>query len=184
MSNFKSTLLSYDFYLEDGLFKNLSVPDGIDKDALIEVILMECGEMQPVWTDPEFMQHMIGTWSKKWERTFEKWVAALEKEYDPLNNYDRTEEWETNTKSDMKSVTSSETNKSAYDTSSLTPYDKVTGNSTDDASGKETRKGHTYGNIGVTTSQQMLQAELDIAKWNIYEHIKDLFMQDFCIMVY
>ena len=40
------------------------------------------------------------------------------------------------------------------------------------------------GNIGVTTSQQMLQSELDIARWNLYEHIADLFCSEFCIMVY
>ena len=41
-----------------------------------------------------------------------------------------------------------------------------------------------YGNIGVTTSQQMLQAELDVRAWNIYEHITDLFIKDFLIPVY
>ena len=52
------------------------------------------------------------------------------------------------------------------------------GNSTD------THGGRIHGNIGVTTSQQMLQQELDIAKWNLIEHITDIFMQEFCIMVY
>lgn len=44
--------------------------------------------------------------------------------------------------------------------------------------------GHMYGNIGVTTSQQMLQAELDIAEWNLYEHIADIFVRELCIPVY
>ena len=60
MSNFKSTLLSYHRYLDDGLFKNLLVPEGIDSQILIQIILKECGEMTPVWTDPVFMQDMIG----------------------------------------------------------------------------------------------------------------------------
>ena len=47
-----------------------------------------------------------------------------------------------------------------------------------------TRLGRAHGNIGVTTSQQMLQSELDIARWNIYEQITDLFLSEFCIMVY
>ena len=41
-----------------------------------------------------------------------------------------------------------------------------------------------YGNIGVTTSQQMLQSELDVARWNVYEQIADLFVDEFCIMIY
>ena len=43
---------------------------------------------------------------------------------------------------------------------------------------------HLYGNIGVTTSQQMLKDELDVATWNLYEHISDIFIDEFCILVY
>lgn len=41
-----------------------------------------------------------------------------------------------------------------------------------------------FGNIGVTTSQQMLESELKIAEWNLYEHIADIFIDEFCILVY
>lgn len=41
-----------------------------------------------------------------------------------------------------------------------------------------------FGNIGVTTSQQMLKDELDIATWNLYDHISDIFIEEFCILVY
>ena len=43
---------------------------------------------------------------------------------------------------------------------------------------------HLFGNIGVTTSQQMLESELNIATWNLYEHISDIFIDEFCILVY
>lgn len=43
---------------------------------------------------------------------------------------------------------------------------------------------HLYGNIGVTTSQQMLKDELDVATWSLYEHISDIFIDEFCILVY
>ena len=196
MSDFKSTLHSYDYYLTDGLFKNLVIPDGLDRDTLIYCIMSECGEMQPVWTDPEFMQEMIGAWSKKWAHTFERWLKALETDYAPLNNYDRyedvDEEHDNNIKSDSssKSKNTVDTSKSAYDSQMYQPYDNVSTNGSMDDSSKSNdagtfkRRAHMYGNIGVTTSQQMLEAEYDVAKWNIYEHIKDLFMQDFCIMIY
>ena len=45
--------------------------------------------------------------------------------------------------------------------------------------------GHLYGNIGVTTSQQMLNAELDLrAKVNIYDVIAEMFYREFCVYVY
>lgn len=180
MSNFKSTIYAYDYYLEDGLFADAVFPDGIDADLVKAVILIECGEMQPVFTDAEFMQNMIGAWCYKWQPTFERWINALTEEYDPLSNYDRHEEWTDQIYHTTGGSASS--SKSAYDSTTLTPYDKV--ETSDSGNSFDTRNGHTYGNIGVTTSQAMLKAELDIAEWNIYEHIKDLFMQEFCIMIY
>ena len=56
-----------------------------------------------------------------------------------------------------------------------------------DEGGEEVSSSHggrIHGNIGVTTSQQMLQAELDISRWNIVQQITDLFVTEFCIMVY
>jgi len=45
--------------------------------------------------------------------------------------------------------------------------------------------GHLYGNIGVTTSQQMLHSELDLrSKVNIYDVIAEMFYKEFCVYVY
>ena len=46
------------------------------------------------------------------------------------------------------------------------------------------RKAHLYGNIGVTTSQQMLESELNIGYWNIYNKITELFVSEFLLLVY
>ena len=44
---------------------------------------------------------------------------------------------------------------------------------------------HGYGNIGITSAQELFLREAkDVATWNMYEHIADLFCQEFCIMVY
>lgn len=43
---------------------------------------------------------------------------------------------------------------------------------------------HIHGNIGVTTSQQMLESELQLQYWNLYNKISNIFMKEFCIMVY
>ena len=43
---------------------------------------------------------------------------------------------------------------------------------------------HIHGNIGVTTSQQMLESELQLQYWNLYNKISNLFMKEFCIMIY
>ena len=45
--------------------------------------------------------------------------------------------------------------------------------------------GHVYGNIGVTTSSKMLEEFMKTRlNWNLYEVISDLYVKEFCIMVY
>ena len=43
---------------------------------------------------------------------------------------------------------------------------------------------HLYGNIGVTTSTQMLEDFLRVERFTIYEQIADIFVDEFCILIY
>lgn len=52
------------------------------------------------------------------------------------------------------------------------------------ASEKLIHSAHLYGNIGVTTSTQMLEDYLRVERFNIYEQIADIFVDEFCIRVY
>ena len=49
---------------------------------------------------------------------------------------------------------------------------------------KHTRTGRVHGNIGVTTSQQMIQSERDLVVFNLYDVIAESFIETFCLMVY
>ena len=232
MSTVKITLIGLQQYLhnvDDDLFKNLTVPTGIDKDVLVNNIMLRGSDFEVLYSEPYFVQSAIGLWSIKWNRTFQKWVDALAIEYAPLENYDRKEDWsdtlnrgvKTNARRDSGNTRTfdntdtttpgttitEETQVSAYDSSSYQPSQQVTTSPTGDGdvlahagtikdeygegtSGSETENnktvhdGRIHGNIGITTSQQMLQQELDIAMWNLYEHITDLFLQEFVIPIY
>lgn len=51
--------------------------------------------------------------------------------------------------------------------------------------GDITKENHTTGNIGVTTSQQMLEQEIELsAKLNVMKMIVDSFKERFCLLVY
>lgn len=58
--------------------------------------------------------------------------------------------------------------------------------STNDATGTTDtlRTRREYGNIGVTTTQQMLEAERELAAFNWYDMVCDSFIAEFCIQVY
>lgn len=97
-------------------------------------------------------------------------------------------------------VTTTQT--SAYDTEDFLNSERTsvklgTGNNltsdanrdmTDGVVGKESgtikRTLKTEGNIGVTTTQQMIQAERDIALFSIYDVIVESFKENFCLLVY
>ena len=231
MSLAKLTIVGQETWLQKdskSLFDLFTLPDAIDKDECVDNIMLECGEFEVLYSDPYFMRSAIGVWSKKHYRTFEKWAAALAIDYNPLENYDRIEEWTDteNEKSDVgfddktKTTTDSTTDSSgkseqggntedlvsAYDSDSYQESEKheidtdeshednVKSNSvlnnettqntkgTKDTEGKHL--GRIHGNIGVTTSQQMLQSEIDIARFNLIQQITDLFATELCILVY
>ena len=62
------------------------------------------------------------------------------------------------------------------------------GSSSDKESGNDAHTNkhtyHGYGNIGITSAQELFLKEADVARFNLYEQIADLFCQEFCIMVY
>lgn len=281
----KATITLMGLYNWDSdLFKNLYLPDGINKDIVINTILIDGADFEVIYSDPHFIEGMIGLISDKWQRTFQKWYDALQLEYNPIENYDRYEEWSDNgtntgtvnhdtshntdskgseksngnsseksngsssenvTESNSEHSTGSSSDQSSsnsqtdtfvstYDSNALnqdnqsrstqsanssgTTGQDTTGSNrrdtsaadnrdttgttsnnvdkseliTESGSDNETRnlansgihEGHLHGNIGVTTSQQMLESELDLDSWNLYQHIADIFVEELCIMVY
>lgn len=182
------------------LFDLLTLPAGVDKDVLIDNILLKSSDFEVIYSDADLVYKAIGSWSLKWEKTFERWKTALDLEYDPISNYDRHEEW-TDDNSGESTVTGTTTDQSsagvdnkvsAYNSSTMQPdtSSQSSGSGSSTLDNKNTSKnlnkrtGRAWGNIGVTTSQQMLEAELKIAEWNLYEHITDVFIREFCIPVY
>lgn len=207
MSSAKMTLIGYDTFFSnagDDLFKNLTLPNGLSKDTLTSNILLEGGEFEVLYSDPYFMQDAIGLWADREQATFERWVSALSIEYAPLENYDRHEDWTDTLDSDGTSTSrgTSDTSTSgtvqedvsAYDSSGYQPKNKTTTSETIDNDTTDSNTstldntghhaGRIHGNIGVTTSQQMLESELDLGYWNIYSRITDMFLKEFCIMIY
>lgn len=181
---------------DTSLFEFLTLPEDIDKNILVDNILLRSGEFEVLYPDFDFLKYSIGAWARKWQPTFERWITALQIEYNPLENYDRKEDW-TDTRNGQTSGSTSgttnttSTNKvSAYDATDFSNKDQneIYGSDSSSSSGEShegaKHDGRIHGNIGVTTSQQMLTQELDIGYWNIYEKITDLFLTEFVLPVY
>ena len=235
MSEYKTTLIGIESAINvegRSVFDKLNLPSGIDKNILKDSILMRSGEFEVLYSDPYLMTDLVGIWANKYYATFERWIKALNIEYNPLENFnrheiikDKTGEKETGSSTNKstgknsgenkitynskvetddtttvsesaynetdpsektETVLDGETNNSGYDTTTVKGDNEVNASGTNsvDKNTDYTRDAHLYGNIGVTTSQQMLNAELDIGYWNIYNKITDMFITEFLLLVY
>ena len=228
------------YHYDDTIFNEMKYPSGFsadDKQTVIGNILAECAELEILFPDASMIKTMIGLWSKFNYNTWNRIYLASQLEYNPIENYNRTETetietdasdthsgTDTNAQSgiDTQVLSSSgtETNSgtdsninsiTAYDSSTMYAHDKSefthghkitdssSGNNSTtygktetlthgekiDREGTVTRENHTSGNIGVTTSQQMLEQEIEVsAKLNIISIICESFKERFCILVY
>ena len=79
---------------DNTLFAEMSVCSEMsldDKQTIVDNILMEYAELEVIYPDPIFMKHAIGAWSWKEVPTWDRIYAAAMAEYNPIENYNRTE---------------------------------------------------------------------------------------------
>lgn len=266
------TMFNYD----PTIFDDLVIPEQMDEELLIDNILLELSEFEVLYNDPDFLKFAIGRWSNKELSNWEKLYNTTVLTYNPIENYNRTENTtdletrdlsgsnnqtralnatnnetrdldgsnvetrnlastgtENNTTAttdigsgsdtNVKSVTgfngpdlvtkeqdittlgttkatdtTSESTFGGTDTgtkavatedngtviTTMTDTGTVVVLTTDEGLIDTTRTSNAYGNIGVTTTQQMIEQERKVLEFKIYDHIIISFKLRFCITVY
>lgn len=253
------SIIRNDLYIEESRFLDaFYFPDDTMRDDFINYFLLEYGEFTPVYQQPEFLLTHIQAVSKSLKYTIDKLYATLSLEYNPIENYDRHENWtdtrtpdlstdttggkqtdflggdtltmtggESNTKTgnevDSRDPHNVERQVSADNTGAYFPsektiedtdahtttYNNVTdtqlynnrsdtrvynnrqdveatsGNETLTGTDENEHEGRVHGNIGVTTSQQMIQSERnDVAYYNFIDDVARLYGEKICILIY
>lgn len=227
-----SGLYNYD----PNIFELLHLPDSVQRQTIIDLIISEAAELEILYPNPDILRVIIGAWSNGRQNAWARIAAALDAEYNPIENTDRYEDHLEDYTRDLKesdnytrdlkendnytrNLTDSGNNNSSGGTqNSRTGYNsgdlQVTDSSSSEDHSDDTRsytgsddrnkgytggdnrnKGytggdtrhtviHTHGNIGVTSNQQMVQAELELRQTDIYSIIVNEFIDKFCIGVY
>lgn len=170
----------YEF--DNGLFDKFTVPERIDKQDVIDNIILECAELPVVYTNWDVLQGAIGLLSKRRIHAWERMARALFEDYNPLHNFDRYEESTNNESVNSSGSANSVNTVNGYNGDA--EHDKQTTAGTSTTSRGNKHKARLYGNIGVTTSAQMLEGELEIRKQDLISIIVREFKENFCIMVY
>lgn len=156
MSTMQRMTLIGMYNYDNTLFDNMTLPEGYNKNTLIDALLLEHGEKCVIYPDPDFMKFSIGAISRKWAIELERIYIALTEEYNPIYNYDRYEQInENNTKKTKMDATTTrkpdlthtddqtksgttERQVSAFDSSSYSPSEK---NTYDNGTTKRTETG-------------------------------------------
>ena len=200
---------------DNTLFDGFNVPKRLVKQIAIDTILMRTRELEILYPDFTYLKNRIAIWSNKYQINWEKLYDTTVLEYNPIENYDRIEDWtdtddETTSSARDNTIKSTSTNEimnsvnitdqnTAFNSGLADHAKQITDGDTtekgsitntekenvnDGRTGTHTRTGRAHGNIGVTTSQQMIQSERDLVVFNLYDVIAESFIENFCLMVY
>lgn len=189
------------YSFNDHLFDDMYIPESLDRDTVVASIIMETEGLEALYVDVPFMMNAIKYWSITMRHKWDKLVASMNFEYNPIWNKDgvRTHTEEENksserdeTVADSTASTSNNFGAGFNTTSGLTNRERDTVQNsgqvkTDDdlkESTKRESKDVEQGNIGVTSTQQLIKEEREVADINIYSIIAKDFKHKFCIQVY
>lgn len=168
----------------NSLFDDMELPKALDKDTCINEILRVCSAQELIYPDWGYMRNAIAVWSNERQYTWGKLADTLSFDYDPIANYDRREEWTDESESSAKTSETDAQSVAAFDAGSMVPRAEDSASGSSSAEGLSKHKGKVSGNIGVTTTQALIDEERRIAMYNIYTAIAEDFQQRFCLLVY
>ena len=209
---------------DNTMFQGLQVPEGLNREAVINEILLQCAELEVIYPKIDIMKLAITTWSIANQYTWEKLYDTMVVEYNPIWNVDANV-IESRSGSESRDITRAGTgsnnrtvNLADNETVNITDTESVKGFNSDtwaeshknikagtdntahtgtdniaisdsesvddDVTRTETFTQRRTGNIGVTTTQQMLEQERAIAEFNMINYIAQSFKQRFCLLIY
>ena len=191
-------LTLYGMYKYDPtLFDGVTLPEGMDKTLMVNQIIRQSGDLFPYYQVPLEVKTAITEWFSRRKDNFSKLWQGFTAEYNPIENYDRQEDSTetpniTHTLSNSgQDASTNEADVQGYNGTDYVPNSRTKSsgtsstNGTDTESGTRTYTSRIHGNIGVTTSAQMLEGEMALRRsLDIYALIAEEFEKDNLIQVY
>ena len=150
------------------VFDGLTVPTGMTKQTVIDAILLECAELELVYPDIDIMKTAITNWASINEPIWDKLYNTESLQYNPLWNVDATIE-------EVLDGTGIGSTKG---------YNSTTWLENDKAKTDNTVTTTRTGNIGITSSQELLAAEREVVQFSTIKYMVDSFKKRFCLMIY
>ena len=202
----------------------MQIPSVLDRQTLIDNLLMESAEMEILYSNSDLLKRAIGSWSAKNLHVWEKLYDTTQYDYNPIwnkdgtiteletrdlkgsdhttDNTDRVDALEDKETRDLKDENLHSVYGFNSDNAAPESKDegKYTGNDTFNHTGRQdidrtfdkatTDTGTVkherteQGNIGLTSTQQLIEEQRKVVEFNIMDVIIKDFIQRFCLGVY
>ena len=161
----------------------------MERDTLKKAIVLRCGQLMLINSDPVDLQTAIDAWFIVHFAEFNGLWKTQFYEYNPIENYNRYEHLADHTDDILNQANAHGTSENEVAPYNASTYVQDSKNTTDTHSDSDRdidlhHELHAHGNIGVTTSQQMIESQRALVDWNIYDIIASRFEDYFCICVY
>ena len=87
-----ATITLWGLYKWDNtIFDTLVIPYTVEKEDIVNNILLECSELEVVYPDPDFMKTAIGSWATARIVAWQHYVEIMKVQYSPIENTDKYE---------------------------------------------------------------------------------------------
>lgn len=188
------------------LDKELLIGNILSELAELSLVYTDPDTLRPMIEIWSRLSHRV--WLQLWETLLYKYNPIWNKDGKITETRELTKDGtEAGTQDDNTSSSSQSSynstlsnNVTGYDTNSYSPNTQDVGNGSNSASAsgsldRDTSSQYHHdeeenytrieqGNIGVTTTQQMLKEQREVVEFNIYHYITESFKERFCVMVY
>lgn len=177
---------------DNTIFENFMIPSSIDKNVLVNNLLMECAELEVLYADSDFMKNAIEQWSKKEIDNWNRIEELFKYNESPLNDIDITEttthDYVKNESGSDKTISQSINqvngwNDGLVDRNKIDDSNERTPNLTNTDKGTQTKT--IKGLSSKYLKQDVMIKELQFRKlYDIYDVIIDEFKSRFCLLIY
>lgn len=167
------------------LFEDMVLPDAVDRDDLIDNIVLECAELEVLYPDYDFLKQAIGAWSRSRILTWNRMALVLTENYDPFINIKRDEHRTITETRDLKNTGQQSNKVNAYNSGTGTESGSVNASGTDTGTVITDEVYHIEGDSAITDAQDVMMKEVRARElYDIYKYIIMDFKRRFCLLVY
>ena len=172
------------YQVDPTILDGLVLPAGMDADNVKDNLLLETESMEILYPNTLFLKMAIQVWAAERLDVWTKLYNTTQLDYDPIENYDRKEQSSSSNTGGASGSTTVTGSATSYNSDDFADVSKSVSSGSNQSNSSGTYASRVHGNIGVTTTQQMIEQERRTVQFCMQEYIINDFITRFCVGVY